>query len=259
MINTWCLLVKMKDVVLSGGTRLLAFSIFMSSLDSCSSSVNKQMVADGPAVPSQSASGFQHNSWSGTPGQLSMADIVKMGRPQAKHSSKPVVTVDTGYTGQYPSLPNTVNQDPKQHASTVMPTEVDQEMPSLQDSDQVKNDHSAVDNKHTYQNDCTPQDGSTHAHANQSFLHETSVDPYETSLQSSQVDDAVNPHENSHFDGNNIGALRSAAASERHLERDEGISEYNDGLFLNSSSYQPQKYSYTEGEGEFKTSVNYSS
>ncbi|KAK3134810.1 hypothetical protein QOZ80_5BG0410990 [Eleusine coracana subsp. coracana] len=211
-----------------------------------SSSVNKQMVADGPALPSQSSPGFQ-NSWSGTPGQLSMADIVKMGRPQpqAKHSSKPVVTADRGYTGQYPSLPSTVNQNPKQYASTAMPTELDQEIPSLQDSVQAQN--SATDNKHTYRNDWTPQDEP--AHANQSFLPETSVDPYGTSLHSSsQVDDVVNSHGNSHFDENI--ALRPVTASERHLERDEGNSEYNDGLLMNSSSYQPQTYSYTEGEVE---------
>ncbi|GJM89773.1 hypothetical protein PR202_ga05992 [Eleusine coracana subsp. coracana] len=181
-----------------------------------SSSVNKQMVADGPALPSQSSPGFQ-NSWSGTPGQLSMADIVKMGRPQpqAKHSSKPVVTADGGYTGQYPSLPSTVNQNPKQYASTAMPTELDQKIPSLQDSVQAQN--SATDNKHTYRNDWTPQDEPTHA--NQSFLPETSVDPYGTSLHSSsQVDDVVNSHGNSHFDEN---ALRPVTASERHLERDE--------------------------------------
>jgi hypothetical protein len=224
--------------------------IFISSFESCSSSVNKQMVADGPAVPSQSSPGLQQNSWSGTPGQLSMADIVKMGRPQAKHSSKPVVTADRGYAGQYPSLPITVNQNPKQHANIVMSTELDQEIPSLQDSVQMKNHHSAIDDKHTYQNDWTPQDEQTHA--NQSFLPETSVDPYETSLQSSsQVDDVVNLHENSHFDENNIVGLRPVPASERHSEHDEGSSEYNDGLLMNSSSYQPQKNSYTEVEGEF--------
>ena len=55
-----------------------------------SSSANKHMVTDGLVVSLQSSSGFQHGGWSGTPGQLSMADIVKMGRPQGKASSKPV-------------------------------------------------------------------------------------------------------------------------------------------------------------------------
>ncbi|TVU20200.1 hypothetical protein EJB05_36399, partial [Eragrostis curvula] len=218
-----------------------------------SSSVNKQMVADGPIVPSQSSSGFQHG-WSGMPGQLSMADIVKRGRPQAKHSSKPVVTADRGYTGQYPSLPSTVNQNSKHYANTASQTEHNQ-VPPLKDSVQVKNrSHSAVGNKHAYGNDWTPQDEPPHA--NQLFLPETPVDPYETSLQSSsQVDNVVHLHANSHFDENNTVAMRPVA-SERHLERGEVNSEYNDGTLTNSSSYQPQKYSYTKGKGYYVLSLN---
>jgi hypothetical protein len=64
-----------------------------------SSSANKHMVTDGLAVSLQSSSGFQHGGWSRTPGQLSMADIVKMGLPQGKASSKHVVTADRGYVG----------------------------------------------------------------------------------------------------------------------------------------------------------------
>uniref|UniRef100_A0A0A9CEV4 GBF-interacting protein 1 N-terminal domain-containing protein n=1 Tax=Arundo donax TaxID=35708 RepID=A0A0A9CEV4_ARUDO len=213
-----------------------------------SSSVNKHMAADGPAVPVQSSSGFQHG-WSGTPGQLSMADIVKMGRSQAKHSSKPVVTADTGYAGQYPSLPSTADQNTKQSASTSCPTEPDHGLPPLQDSVQAENhSHSASDNKHTHGNNWTQQDEHD---LNQSSLPETSGDPYETTLQSSVlVDDVVRSHENSHFDENSTIALRSVTASQGQLEHDEGNSEYNDGLLKNSSSYQPQKYSYTEGEVE---------
>ncbi|KAK8457227.1 hypothetical protein SEVIR_3G145900v4 [Setaria viridis] len=203
------------------------------------------MVADGPAVSLQSSSGFQHG-WSGTPG-LSMADIVKMGRPQVKASSKPAVTADRGYAGQYPSLPSTANQNLKQSGSTVPPTELDKGLPPVQDSVQVKNHgHSASDSKHTYENDWSPQDEPTSA--NQLSLPETSGDPslYEASLQSSTlVTDVVNSHENSHLDENSTIAVRSAPASERHLERSEGISEYNDGM-----SYQPQKYAYTEHDVE---------
>ncbi|CAN6345834.1 unnamed protein product [Urochloa humidicola] len=208
-----------------------------------SSSVNKHMVADGPAVSLQS-SGFQHG-WSGTPGQLSMADIVKMGRPQIKASSKPVVTAERGYAGQYPSLPSTANQNLKQSGSTVPPAELDKGLPPAQDSIPVKNHgHSAADSKHTYASDWSPQDEPTSV--NQLSLPETSGDPlYEASLQSSTlVTDVVNLHSNSHLDENSTIAVRPASATERHLENSEGVSEYNDGM-----SYQPQ-YSYTEHEVE---------
>ncbi|XP_066366067.1 uncharacterized protein [Miscanthus floridulus] len=216
-----------------------------------SSSANKHMVTDGPVVSLQSSSGFQHGGWSGTPGQLSMADIVKMGRPQGKASSKPVVTADRGYAGQYPSLPST-NQNLKQSVSMVTPTELDKGLQPAQDSVQVKNhSHSAADSKLPYGTDWSPQDDPTSA--NQSSLPETSGDPslYEASFQSSTlVTDVVNSHENSHLDENSTFAMRAAPASERHLEPSDGISEYNDGMLNNSSSYQPHNYSYTEQEVE---------
>ena len=53
-----------------------------------------------------------------------MADIVKMGRSQGKASSKPMVTAERGYAGQYPSLPST-NQNLKQSGSMVSPAELD--------------------------------------------------------------------------------------------------------------------------------------
>ncbi|KAM0916116.1 hypothetical protein ACQ4PT_010406 [Festuca glaucescens] len=60
------------------------------------SPVNQNLVADAPSVPPQTSSVFQHG-WSGTPGQLSMADVMEMGRPQAqgKPSTKTVVAADT--------------------------------------------------------------------------------------------------------------------------------------------------------------------
>ncbi|PWS22970.1 hypothetical protein DKP78_15610 [Enterococcus faecium] len=56
-----------------------------------SSTVNKDVLHDGSFGAMQPSSGFQ-NSWCGVPGQMSMADIVKMGRPQVRSSSKPVAS-----------------------------------------------------------------------------------------------------------------------------------------------------------------------
>ncbi|XP_044983774.1 uncharacterized protein LOC123450718 [Hordeum vulgare subsp. vulgare] len=219
-----------------------------------SSSVNKNLVADAPSVPPQTSSGFQHG-WSGTPGQLSMADIVKMGgRPQAqgKPSTKPVVTADKGYAGQYPSLPTTVNQITKQSVSTVAPTELDQGLPSAQDSVLVKDhSHTAADNKQKYDNDWAPQDDPPVG--NQSSLPETSGDPslYDAPLHpSSLVADAVYLHENSYLDDNISAAMRSGNASERHLDHYGGSSEYSDGLLQNSSTYLAQTHPHIEDQAE---------
>ncbi|KAK1303058.1 hypothetical protein QJS10_CPB12g00642 [Acorus calamus] len=48
----------------------------------------KTGMADGTPFPSQHPSGY-HSAWSGVPGQVSMADIVRMGRPQSKTTSTP--------------------------------------------------------------------------------------------------------------------------------------------------------------------------
>ena len=219
----------------------------------CSSSVNKNVVADTPSVPPQTSSGFQHG-WSGTPGQLSMADIVKMGRPQAqgKPSTKPVVTADKGYAGQYPSLPTTVNQNIEQSASTVPPTELDQGLPSAEDSVLVKDHiHPAADNKQHYDNDWSTQDEPLSG--NQSSHPETSGDQslYEAPLhQSTLVDDVGYSHEKSYLDENISAAVRSVNASERHVDHFGGNSEYNDGLLQNSSTYLPQKHSHIDDQGE---------
>jgi len=218
-----------------------------------SSSANKHMVTDGLAVSLQSSSGFQHGGWSGTPGQLSMVDIVKMGRPQGKASSKPVVTADRGYAGQYPSLPST-NQNLKQSGSMVSPAELDKGLQPAHNLVQVKNHgHFTADSKLPYGTDWSPQDDPTSE--NQSSQPETSGDPslYESSFQSSTlVTDVVNSHENSHLelDENSTFAMRSTLASERHLEPSDSIPEYNDGILNNSSSYQPHNYSYTEQDVE---------
>lgn len=216
--------------------------------------MNKNLVADAPSVPPQTSSGFQHG-WSGPPGQLSMADIVKMGgRPQAqgKPSTKTVVTADKGYAGQYPSLPTTVNQNAKQSASTVAPTELDQGLPSAQDSVLVKDhSHTAADNKQKYDNDWSPQDDPTAG--NQSSIPETSGDPslFEAPLHpSTHVADVVYLHENSYLDDNISAAMRSGNASERHLDHYGGNSEYNDGLLQNSSTYLAQTHSHIEDQGE---------
>ncbi|KAG9447548.1 hypothetical protein H6P81_013676 [Aristolochia fimbriata] len=44
---------------------------------------------DMPPLPSQSSSGYHQPAWVGVPGQVSMADIVKRGKPQSKPPSMP--------------------------------------------------------------------------------------------------------------------------------------------------------------------------
>ncbi|KAF0902951.1 hypothetical protein E2562_022594 [Oryza meyeriana var. granulata] len=212
-----------------------------------SSSVNKDVLPDGSFGAMQPSSGFQNN-WCGVPGQMSMADIVKMGRPQVRSSSKPVATTDKAYDGQTSSFSSVVNQNPNKSASTAPPTTFEQRFPVLQDPiPQVMNSsHASADNHETQESAWFQQDGTLSG--SQLMVPETSRDislPV-TSLESSKlVADDVNSHNNSL-----VGENSSAIPSDRHLEILEGNNHFNDGLLHNSSTYQSQGNSYDDDDDD---------
>ncbi|KAL6614783.1 hypothetical protein ACP70R_037053 [Stipagrostis hirtigluma subsp. patula] len=206
-------------------------------------------VSNGSVGAHQSSSGFQHN-WCGVPGQMSMADIVKMGRPQVRSSSKPMATTDTSYTGQSAALSSTVNQNPKQSANTAPPTTIEQGFPALQGPTPqiVSSSHASTENHRTHENDWFPQDEPLLE--TQSTGIETSGDPSLSAPSfgsSVLVADAVNSQENSHAEENLSTVVKSAVPSEGHLETLEENNQFNDGL-RNSSAYQSQVHSYVDNE-----------
>ncbi|XP_078167979.1 uncharacterized protein LOC144562640 isoform X2 [Carex rostrata] len=86
---------------------------------------------DGPPLSTHpTPSGFQ-SAWSGgLHGHLSMADVVKMGRPQqAKSAAAPVapVVTDRSYAAQYPAMP--ISHAPKM--GSAVPPETAQSQPQL--------------------------------------------------------------------------------------------------------------------------------
>ncbi|KAH7686036.1 UBA-like protein [Dioscorea alata] len=88
------------------------------------------VVPDGLSYPVQPSSGYQ-NSWFGAPGRRSMADVVKMGRPQGKSPSVPAVASDSSYT---PSVPLLSDMPPlcQRPSPSVLPGESNQESHSSQ-------------------------------------------------------------------------------------------------------------------------------
>lgn len=214
------------------------------------------MVPNGLVGAPQSSSGFQHN-WFGVPGQMSMADIVKMGRPQVRSSGKlrssgkPMAAADTSYAGETPSLSGSVNQNSKQSASTALPTTFDQGFPALPDPipHTVNSSHGSAGN-HTHENDWFPQDeppsGAQSTGIEASGDQSLSVASLD---QSMLVADAAYSQENSHAEENNSIAVKATLSSERHLEIVEEDNHFNDGLLQNSSAYQAQVHSYVDNEG----------
>ena len=214
----------------------------------CSLSANKDVVPNGSVGAAQSSSGFQH-AWCGVPGQMSMADIVKMGRPQVRSSGK-MATTDISHTGQTPSLSSSVNQNSKHCASTALPTAFDQGFPALPDPipQNVNFSHASAESNQMHQNDWFPQDEPPSR--SQSKGIETSGDtsvsvtPFDSSAV---VADAAYLQESSHTEENS--STKPAISSERHLEILEEKNQFNDGLLQNSTTYQAQVLSDVDNEG----------
>ncbi|KAK9284994.1 hypothetical protein L1049_024176 [Liquidambar formosana] len=61
--------------------------------------------SDAIASSAQETPGFQ-SSWSGAPGHVSMADIVRLGRLQSKASSTPIMSTETSYSPHDSVAPN---------------------------------------------------------------------------------------------------------------------------------------------------------
>uniref|UniRef100_A0ACD5VQ54 Uncharacterized protein n=1 Tax=Avena sativa TaxID=4498 RepID=A0ACD5VQ54_AVESA len=213
-----------------------------------SSYVSKDVVPDVSFGALQPSSGFQQN-WCGVPGQMSMADIVKMGRPQGRSSGKPTATTDKASADQNPSLSNETNLNSKQYASTALPTTFDQRFPALPDPiPQVTiSSHASTDSHQLHENVWFPQDELPSRR--QFAAPEPSGDPSlsAVSLESSVlVADAVNLHEKSHAEDNTSTVMQTAIPSEGHLEVLQDNSQFSDGLLQNSSTYKSQMHSYDD-------------
>lgn len=212
---------------------------------------NKDVVPNGSVGVPQASSGGQH-AWCGVPGQMSMADIVKMGRPQVRSSGKPMSTTDTSYAGQTPSLSSSTNQNSKHSASTALPTAFDQGFPALPDPipQNVNSSHVSAENKQMHEIDWFPQDeppsGTQSKGIEKSSDTSLSATPFDSSVL---VSDAAYLQENSHTEESSSAIVKPAISSERHLEILDENNQFNDGLLQNSSTHQAQVHSYVDNEG----------
>ncbi|KAJ4822039.1 hypothetical protein Tsubulata_001621 [Turnera subulata] len=197
-------------------------------------------VGDGVSSSSQPSSGFQ-SAWSGVPGQVSMADIVKMGRPQNKvpvmpshqsvkhhHASVPVGAShhDLNSSGNHPPKVSEINTelDPHDEWPSIPPSEhpISAILSSVRD-----------------------------APADYELNVEPSNLPFERVDQhsKSQLDD-VQSSEDDHveaLDGNHV-----EPESSRDIQEDGsgGSSLFDNNLYGNMSSYQTQRQAFEQSEAE---------
>ncbi|XWS15928.1 hypothetical protein CRYUN_Cryun34aG0043800 [Craigia yunnanensis] len=204
----------------------------------------------GDGISSSSQPSGYHSAWLGVPGQVSMADIVKMGRPQNKASVIPNPAhqrVNNRHLVIPPSAALNPNlHSPQDHASKV--------------SD-VTYEHDVTINQHVSPSDEWP------LIENPSAASVTSV--LEASAESGLYANAsnlplgrTNQHIKSHLEeaqavddgpvetlnGNHV---RSPISS-RNIQEDDsgGSSLYDNNLYKDMNSYQPQRHAFDHDEAE---------
>ncbi|GFP91266.1 hypothetical protein PHJA_001270600 [Phtheirospermum japonicum] len=161
-----------------------------------------------------SASGYQ-SAWSGAPGQVSMADIVKMGRPHNNTAS---------------NAPNTSHQNQRFPEDHDLPTTND-DWPSIEKPPAVTNAISVVPEYTVDSEQYLEAPGAA-----------DSVDrPYEAEeVEEEEYDDTEN------YGANNVG---SDSISSRNIPEDSrSVSLFENDLYKNMGSYQHQAHDFHEAE-----------
>ncbi|KAF2282814.1 hypothetical protein GH714_043105 [Hevea brasiliensis] len=202
-------------------------------------------LGDGVSSSLQPPSGFQ-SPWLGVPGQVSMADIVKMGRPHNKASAMPP---HHGVNHHYPAAPPLAASNHDLHLSenlVAKMSEIDAE-PEVSASE------------HVHSNDEWPSIEQPTASSIPSVLEapadfELYTDPSNLPLDrvnqhmNSQLDD-VQPAEDGHVEtltGNHVGP---ASVSSRNVQEDSPVASSIFDNNLYGSSYQPPRHAF-EHEAE---------
>jgi len=221
-------------------------------------------IADGP-LPSQPASGFQHN-WSRMPGQLSMADIVRMGRPQGKPSSTPVAS-DTFHASCDAIMPIMPHQSAMRATAITTPSESAQEFhtsqdPVLQDDERscdigTSSGHYNSHDDWSLVGETSHESGSTHPEISGASI---CTDP---SASSTLLADEANLDRDPLLDENQLEegdangdclpteSIRSASISDGQIEVDNsGNSTQSEDGQLNDMSHHSQIHVFQQNESK---------
>ncbi|XP_058101215.1 actin cytoskeleton-regulatory complex protein PAN1-like isoform X2 [Magnolia sinica] len=233
--------------------------------DSVSAENTVPMMGSPDIIPfsSQPSPGFQP-AWMGVPGQVSMADIVRMGRPHGKASNVSAASTETSYPPHNANVsstsPHSVKHPP---VSMPLPSESYHDLHSTQDPaskvseiipDQgiAVNQHISCDEWPLVEQSPGVSGSSVADSAGASVLY--AEPPSSSTLHV----DRTTLHLNSRLDEvqvtEGIVAIDNltAEASDRQLQGDDsgGGSHFDDNSFENRSSYQPQRLAFEHQEVE---------
>ncbi|OAY29101.1 uncharacterized protein LOC110601137 isoform X2 [Manihot esculenta] len=201
-------------------------------------------VDDGVSLPLQPP-GFQ-SPWLGVPGQVSMADIVKMGRPHNRASAMPPHHCVNHHHASAPPLAASNNDFPENHAANM--SEINSE-PELSASQHVHPDDEWPSIQEPSASTMpsileAPED--SEVYADQSNFPLDRVNQH----MKSELDD-VQPAEDGHVETLNGDHVGPASVSSRNIQEDGsvGSSIFDNNLYGNVSSYQPPRHAF-EHEAE---------
>ncbi|KAJ8492535.1 hypothetical protein OPV22_014256 [Ensete ventricosum] len=203
--------------------------------------IQSTSITGGLSVPMQSSSVFQ-NSWLGKPGHVSMADIVKMGKPQSKPSSMPVMANEKSYMAQNADMLNMSHHKAKQLPATVLPSVLDPKLESCQESTRVleiSHNVRIAEGQHNVDDGWSLVDGqpmervSTAPEISDSHLEE--IHEIEESLNVK-----ILPAEST-----------STSVFDRQIQVDtsKGASHINESLLISTNSYSSQRLDLDHHEG----------
>ncbi|XVF25524.1 hypothetical protein REPUB_Repub13aG0220000 [Reevesia pubescens] len=196
-------------------------------------------VGDGISSSSQ-PSGYQ-SAWLGIPGQVSMADIVKMGRPQNKASAMPNLShqsVNNRHLGIPPSA--ALHPNLQDHASKVSDVTYEPDVTPSDEWPPIENPSAGVTSVLE-----APAESGLYANAS-NLPMDRSNQHIKSQLEEAQtVDDG--PVETGN--GNHV---RSPSTSSSNVQEDDsgGSSLYDNNLYKDMSSYQPQRHAFEQDEAE---------
>lgn len=196
--------------------------------------------ADGMPSSVKTASGYQ-SAWASGPGQVSMADIVRMGKPHIKASQAPTAShhniQDTSATESFPQLRSHAD-----HPSKVNQSEVssDQHVP-------ITDEWPSVEQPAPGNAISVPEyavDAELHPEGSRSSVSDGIDHHYEAEEVQEREDD--NTGNSGGNDSNSVSIPR------RKLPEDDsrGSSLFENELYQNLSSYQSEAPEYERHEGK---------
>ncbi|XVE51552.1 hypothetical protein DITRI_Ditri02bG0051000 [Diplodiscus trichospermus] len=205
----------------------------------------------GDGISSSSQPSGYHSAWLGAPGQVSMADIVKMGRPQNKASVMPNPPHQR-VNNQHLVMPASAALNPNLHSPQDHTSKV---------SD-VTYEPDVTTNQHVSSSDEWPPIENPSAASVTSVL-EASVESGLYANASNLPLDRTNQHLKSQLEeaqavdegpveNLNGNYIKSPSISSRNIQEDDsgGSSLYDNNLYEDVNSYQPQRHALEHDEAE---------